>query len=400
MMSLQALQIADRVKDLAGSPTVSVMDKARKLKAAGKDVVDLSGGDPDFDTAPNVTRAAVEALQAGKTHYAPSRGLPDLLKAVAHKTKTENGAEYDPSKEVIITPGAKTGLFTALQAVLNPGDEAILFDPCWVSYAPGVALAGAKPIHVTLECCTAPEELEARLSQAITPRTRVLILNSPNNPSGQVCGQDYLEVIARQAEAHNLLVFSDEIYEKLIYPAPDGSVVPHISIASLPGMRDRTLVVNGLSKSHAMTGWRLGWVLGPEAIISQMLKIHQHSTTCVTTFVQVGAVAALQGTQEYTTYMLGRYQARRDALVTGLNAMPGVTCESPAGTFYAFPDVRETGLADMEFTDRLLEQELVAVTPGSAFGPGGVGHIRLSFANSDEMLAEAVVRIGRFVKGL
>lgn len=394
------LQIADRVKGLAGSPTVMVMDKARKLKAAGKNVVDLSGGDPDFDTAPHVTEAALAALKAGDTHYGPSRGIPALLQAVAHKTLAENGASYDPAKEVIITPGAKTGLYTLFQAVLNPGDEVILFDPCWVSYAPGIELAGAKAVYVTMDCRTAVPELETRLATAISPRTRMLVLNTPNNPCGMVIDQAHLQAIARQAQAHNLLVLSDEIYEKLIYEEPDNSHTPHTSIASLPGMRDQTVLLNGLSKSHAMTGWRLGWVLGPEAVISQMIKIHQHSTTCVTTFVQAGAVAALTGPQDYTRYMLGRYRARRDALVDGLNAIPGVQCDLPGGAFYAFPDVRATGLDDMTFTDRLLEQELVAVTPGSAFGPGGEGHVRLSFANSDEMLAEAVVRIGRFVKSL
>lgn len=387
--------IADRVRDLAGSPTVSVMDAARKLKAAGQPVVDLSGGDPDFVTAPHVTEAAIAALNQGFTHYTPSRGIPELLRAIARKTLAENGADFDPKKEIIVTPGAKLALFTAAQTLLNPGDEVILFDPCWVSYAPCVELAGAKAVYVTVTPETTPAELRARIEAAASPRTRLCILNSPNNPTGQVWTLEQLQVVADAAQAYGILVLSDEIYEKLIF---DGR--KHISIASLPGMRERTLVMNGLSKSHAMTGWRLGWIAGPEAIVSQMLKIHQHSSTCAPSFVQVAAVAALEGSQEYTEYMVSRYARRRDALMSGLNGIPGIVCAAPQGSFYAWPNIAASGLDDMQFTTRLLERELVAVTPGTAFGPGGAGHIRLSFANSDELLAEAVKRITRFAANL
>jgi len=386
------LQLADRVKGLSESPTIAVMDKARKLKAAGQSVVDLSGGDPDFVTAPHVTEAAISALKDGFTHYTPSRGFPELLKAIANKTEHENGAVYDAKKEILVTPGAKTALYTAAQAIINPGDEAILFDPCWVSYAPCIELAGGRCVYVTMDNHTTLDVLKANLQKAVSSRTRIVILNTPNNPSGFVWSKEQLEVVADFVQSHNLYVLSDEIYEKLIFENQ-----PHVSIASLPGMTRNTLVLNGLSKSHAMTGWRMGWLLGPEKVISEMLKIHSHSSTCAASFVQKGAVAALEGSQEYTNYMVGRYKTRRDNLAAGLNKIPGIHCEVPAGAFYAFPEISRTGLSDMDFASRLLEEELVAVTPGSAFGPGGVGHIRLSFANSDEMLAEAVIRIEKFV---
>ena len=388
-------RIAERVTLLAGSPTVSVMDKARRLRAEGRSVVDLSGGDPDFDTAPHVTQVAIQALENGFTHYTPSRGIPELLRAIAGKLETENGAVYDPRSQILVMPGAKQALFVATQTLLNPGDEVILFDPCWVSYAPCVELAGAVPVYVPMNPHTTTTELKAHLERAITPRASLVIVNTPNNPTGQVWTREQLALVADAAQAHDLWVLSDEIYEAIVY---DGA--KHISIASLPGMLQRTLTLNGLSKSHAMTGWRLGYIAGPEPLIAEMLKIHQHSSTCAASFAQQAAVAALQGPSDYVRYMVERYKARRDRLVAHLNVIPGVQCAQPQGTFYAFPNVAGTGLTSIEFTERLLEAEAVAVTPGDAFGSAGVGHVRLSFANSDEMLQEGARRIERFVVGL
>jgi aspartate aminotransferase len=371
------------------------MDKARRLKAEGCSVVDLSGGDPDFATAPHVTQVAVEALQSGFTHYTPSRGIPELLQAIAHKLETENGVVFNPKSEILVTPGAKQALFVATQALLNPGDQAILFDPCWVSYAPCVELAGATPVYVAMNTRTTAADLKSGLKRAITPRTSLIILNTPNNPTGQVWTQAHLQVMVEAAQAHDLWVLSDEIYEAIIY---DGA--QHISIASLPGMLKRTMILNGLSKSHAMTGWRLGYVAGPEPLIREMLKIHQHSSTCAASFVQKAAVAALEGSSEYTRHMVHRYKSRRDELATRLNVIPGVQCDLPQGAFYAFPNIAGTGLSSIEFTDRLLAAEAVAVTPGNAFGAGGEGHVRLSFANSDDILHDGARRIEHFVLGL
>ena len=388
-------RIAKRVTQLAGSPTVSVMDKARRLRAEGRSVVDLSGGDPDFDTAPHVTQVAIQALENGFTHYTPSRGIPELLRAIAGKLETENGAVYDPRSQILVMPGAKQALFVATQTLLNPGDEVILFDPGWVSYAPCVELAGAVPVYVPMNPQTTTTELKAHLERAVTPRASLIIVNTPNNPTGQVWTREQLALVADTAQAHNLWVLSDEIYEVIVY---DGA--KHISIASLPGMLQRTLTLNGLSKSHAMTGWRLGYIAGPEPLTAEMLKIHQHSSTCAASFVQQAAVAALQGPSDYVRHMVERYKARRDRLVAHLNVIPGVQCALPQGTFYAFPNVAGTGLTSIEFAERLLEAEAVAVTPGDAFGSAGVGHVRLSFANSDEMLQEGARRIEHFVVGL
>ncbi|MBM4456652.1 MAG: pyridoxal phosphate-dependent aminotransferase [Chloroflexi bacterium] len=385
-------KIADRVKNLAGSPTVSVMDRARRLAAAGRSIVDLSGGDPDFPTAPHVTEAAVAALHEGFTHYTPSRGIPELLQAISRKLAVENGIRYDPGKEIIVMPGGKQALFVAAQALLNPGDEVILFEPCWVSYAPCAELAGARAVYVPMHVDTTAEDLRADLARALTPRTRLIIVNTPNNPTGQVWTAGQLQAVADAALAHDIWVLADEIYERLIY---DGR--QHISIAGLPGMWERTLTLNGLSKSHAMTGWRLGYIAGPAQLIGELLKVHQHSTTCASSFVQRAAVAALKGPQDYTEMMVRRYQARRDALVAALNTIPGVRCDAPQGAFYAFPHIAAAGLSSMQFTERLLEAEGVAVTPGGAFGAAGEGHVRLSYANSDEMLREGTARIQRFV---
>ncbi len=386
---------ADRVRDLAGSPTVAIMDKARKLKAEGRPVVDLSGGEPDFPTAPHITQAAVQSLQNGFTHYVSSRGIPELLKAIARKLETENGLRYNPQKDILVVPGAKLGLYTAAQALLNPGDEVILFDPCWVSYAPCAELAGAKACYVSIQAPVHASKLKADLERAITPRTRMMIVNSPNNPTGLVWTRELLEVAADAAKAHDLWVLSDEIYEKIVF---DG--YRHISIASLPGMQARTMVLNGMSKAYAMTGWRLGYIAAPDALIAEMLKVYQHSMTCATSFVQAAGVAALEGPSDYIDYMVGRYKVRRDRLAARLNSVPGIHCDLVNGAFYAFPHVAGTGLSSVEFTDRLLESEAVAVTPGDAFGPSGVGYIRLSFANADEVLDEAADRIARFVAGL
>jgi aspartate aminotransferase len=388
-------RIADRVKKLAGSPTVAVMDKARRLAAEGRSVVDLSGGEPDFDTASHVTQAAIEALQSGFTHYTSSRGIPELLRAIARKLETENGAVYKSQSEILVMPGAKQALFVAAQALLNPGDEVIVFDPCWVSYAPCIEMAGGVPVPVPMNSQTTAAELLARLDHAMTPRTALVILNTPTNPTGQVWTLDRLQALAQMAQAHDIWVLSDEIYETIVF---DGA--RHISIAGLPGMTRRTLVLNGLSKSHAMTGWRLGYAAGPEPLIAEMLKVHQHSSTCASSFVQKAAVAALEGPAEYTHHMTERYRTRRDQLVARLNAIPSVQCEQPQGTFYAFPNIAGTGLSSIEFAERLLEAEAVAVTPGDAFGAAGTGYVRLSFANSDDMLEEGARRIARFVTGL
>ena len=385
-----AAYFASRVRDLAPSPTLAVSDRARQLKAQGIDVSDLGGGDPDFITPEHIRAAATEAMNAGDTHYVASAGIPSLRKAIADKLRADNGIEVDPSGGVIVTPGGKQALFEAALAFVEPGVDVMIPEPAWVSYGPMVELAGGTAVPVSLN----PDDnwrltLEA-LSEAWTPETRVLLINSPNNPTGRVFDEAELAAIATFAQEHDLLVFSDEMYEKILYEGQR-----HTSIATLPGMAERTLVFNGLSKAYAMTGWRLGYVAGPQPFMQQIEKVHSHSVTCATSFVQKAGVVALNGPQEFISQMVAAWDRRRRNLAERLNAVNGVSCPLVEGAFYAFADIRGTGMTSTQAADLFLQEAHVAVTPGVAFGAAGEGHIRLSFATSDDLLEDAADRIGR-----
>jgi len=385
-----AAYFASRVRDLAPSPTLAVSDRARQLKAQGIDVIDLGGGDPDFITPEHIRAAATEAMNGGDTHYVASAGIPSLRKAIADKLRADNGIEVDPSGGVIVTPGGKQALFEAALAFVEPGVDVMIPEPAWVSYGPMVELAGGTAVPVSLN----PDDnwrltLEA-LSEAWTPETRVLLINSPNNPTGRVFDEAELAAIATFAQEQDLLVFSDEMYEKILY---DGQ--RHTSIATLPGMAERTLVFNGLSKAYAMTGWRLGYVAGPQPFMQQIEKVHSHSVTCATSFVQKAGVVALNGPQEFIGQLVAAWDRRRRNLAERLNAVNGVSCPLVEGAFYAFADIRGTGMTSTQAADLFLQEAHVAVTPGVAFGAAGEGHIRLSFATSDDLLEDAADRIGR-----
>lgn len=381
--------VADRVRELEPSPTLAVSDKARALKAEGVDVIDLGGGDPDFITPKHIRDAAVEALHAGETHYVASNGIPALRKAIARKLQEDNDVAADPMTEIIVTPGGKASLFQAMLALVEPGVDVLIIEPAWVSYMPMVELAGGRVISVPLDPDNdfriTPEILEAHL----TPRTRVILVNSPNNPTGRVMDESEREAVAELARDHDLLVFTDEMYEKIIY---DGH--RHVSLASLPDMAQRTLTFNGLSKAYAMTGWRLGYVAGPAPYIKQIGKIHSHSVTCATSFAQAGGVAALTGPQEFIGEMVTAWDRRRHAVADGLNKVKGLRCPLVEGAFYAFIDARQTGLDSVALSEKLLDEAHVALVPGVAFGEAGEGHLRLSFATGDDLLADAVKRIG------
>ncbi len=381
-------RFARRMGAVESSPTVAVSDRARQLKAAGHDVIDLGGGDPDFPTPQHIVAAAADAMEAGDTHYVASPGIIELRRALVDKLRVDNGLEYSPN-EIIVTPGGKAAIFAAIMALVDEGDEVLILDPGWVSYAPQAQLAGATPVRVPLSPADNFRVTEERLRPHVTARSRVLIACTPNNPTGRVMAREELEAIARVAREHDLLVLSDEIYEKLVY---DGA--EHISLASLPGMRERTLTLNGFSKAYAMTGWRLGYVAAPAPIIEEILKVHSHSMTCAASFGQRGAVAALTGPQDFIGEMVAAYDRRRHLVADGLNAIPGVRCPLPEGAFYAFPDITGTGLLSSACAELLIERAQVAVTPGIAFGKAGEGHIRLSFATSDELLQRAVERMG------
>ena len=380
-------RFARRVTSIGPSPTVAVSDRARQLQAAGQDVVDLGGGDPDFPTPAHIVAAAADAMEAGDTHYVASPGIPELRRAIVEKLRRENGLDYT-ADEIIVTPGGKPAIFAAIMTLIDRGDEVLILDPGWVSYAPEVVIAEGTPVSVPLSPDDNFAITEDRLRPYITPRTRALILCTPNNPTGRVATEEELATVARLAREHDFYVLSDEIYEKLVY---DGAV--HRSIAALPGMWERTLTLNGFSKAYAMTGWRLGFLAAPQPIVQQILKVHSHSVTCAASFSQRGAIVALNGPQGFIGEMVSAYDRRRHLVADGLNAIPGVSCPLPQGAFYAFPDIRATGLSSAHCAELLIEEGGVAVTPGSAFGTAGEGFIRLSYATSDELLRRAIGRM-------
>lgn len=382
--------LAARVKSASPSPTLAVSDKARKLKAEGIDVIDLGGGDPDFITPEHIRRAAEDAMNAGETHYVASPGIPAFRQAIARKLREDNGIDVDPNGEVLVTPGGKAALFEAAMALVEPGVDVMVVEPAWVSYAPQVELAGGTVVPVP----TSPDNnwsvTEEALEAHVTPNSRIILINSPNNPTGHVMGRDELETIARFAVRHDMLVWTDEMYEKIIYDEHE-----HISIATLDGMRDRTLTFNGLSKAYAMTGWRLGYVTGPREIISKIATVHSHAVTCATSFAQAGGIAALDGPQDVIADMVKAWDRRRRLIADGINGINGLGYTPAEGAFYAFVDGRQTEMTSTELAAKMLEEAHVAVVPGIAFGESGEGHVRLSFATSDDALEATIDRLAR-----
>jgi aspartate aminotransferase len=374
--------LSEKVASIAPSATMEISDTARQMQRQGIDVISLSIGEPDFDTPRHIKEACIDALLRGETHYAPSNGIPELLSAIASKCVRENAIPCRP-EQVIVTCGAKDAIRQAMEVVLNPGDEAIIPDPSWVSYEPCVQMAGARAVHHPLN--QKSFQLDDTLLERISSRTRILVINSPSNPSGVVLTKQSLGLAADICEDYDLFALSDEIYEKLIYGKE------HISLARIGTMADRTITVNGFSKAYAMTGWRLGYAVAPVEIIRQMSKVQQHSVSHPTTFVMYGGVAALQGNQACVEEMRLEFQRRRDYLVEELVLM-GFTVAPADGAFYAF--VRVEG-DDIGVARRWLEKAHVAVTPGTAFG--APGWERLSYATSLPQLQEAVDRIRRLV---
>jgi aspartate aminotransferase len=379
---------AARVRDAAPSPTLAVSDRARQLKTEGIDVIDLGGGDPDFITPEHVRQAAIDAMNSGDTHYVASTGTPAFRKAIAAKLESDNDVVVDPNKGILVTPGGKAALFQAALALVEPDVDVMILEPAWVSYTPMVELAGGRAVHVGLDPDANFTVTREILERHHTRESRIILINSPSNPTGRVLSDDELGIIAEFARERDLLVFTDEMYEKIIF---DGH--RHTSIATLPGMAERTLTFNGLSKAYAMTGWRLGYVAGPPAFISEIAKVHSHSVTCATSFAQAGGVAALTGPQEFIGEMVSAWDRRRKLVTDGLNAVRGLRVPTIEGAFYALVDGRATGLDSITLSDRILTEAHVAVVPGVAFGDSGEGHFRLSFATSDDALISAVERI-------
>ena len=380
---------ATRTKSVPFSGIRRIFNEAMRLEQSGRNIIHLEIGRPDFDTPAHIKNAATLALDRGDVHYTANAGTAPLRRAIARKLHTDNQLAYDPESEIIVTIGASEAVFLAMTAFLNPGDEVLAPALGWINYYTVPALLTAP---VTTYPVLAENGFRLRaidLEHAITSRTKMLILVSPGNPTGAVLERDDLHAIADIAQRRNLLVLSDEIYEKIIYDD-----ARHISIASLPGMRERTVVVNGLSKAYSMTGWRLGYVAAARELTSPMLKVHQYVTTSAVSFAQAGAVAALEGSQECVATMVAEFKRRRDLLVPALNRMPGVTCQMPRGAFYVFPDVRAFGMSSEDLTWYLLREAGVAVVQGSTFGVQGEGYLRLSFANTYEKIQEAIQRLG------
>ncbi len=385
------VRFAKRVTSIESSPTVRISDLVTEMKGRGEKILSLSIGEPDFPTPAHIVDAGKKALDDGFTKYTPAVGFKDLRDAIAEKSVTENRIPAK-AENVLVAPTKHT-LYMACMALLDPGDEAIIPDPGWVSYGPMVVLAGARPVPVRAADEDGFVPSPDAIAELITPRTRLVMLNSPSNPSGSVYPRATMKGIADLAQDHDLVVVSDEIYEKILYEGE------HVSPASLDGMFDRTVTVNGFSKTYSMTGWRLGWVVAPKPIFKEISKVQEHTITCATAFAQKAGVAALRGPTEPLTKMVAEFRARRDLILAELAKIDRASTYRPAGAFYVFPRF-DLPLEDAAFAERLLHEVHVAVTPGSAFGQAGAGHQRLSYAASRETITESVRRIGEVVAKL
>jgi len=369
-----------RLNRIQGSATLAIAKLASEIAQEGNDVITLSLGEPDFTTPKHICKSAMQSLRRGDTHYTPSAGIPELIDAVAKKLHTDNGIDVT-SDQILVTPGAKQAVFVAIQAVLDEGDEAILLDPAWVSYDACIIYAGARTVWAPTNRDFMPPDL----GEHITDKTKLIIINSPGNPTGAVFNRKYLEEIADLAIDNDIMVLSDEIYEKIIYDKT------HFSIGSFDGMLDRVITINGFSKAYAMTGWRLGYMAAPTDITVAALKLQSHSVSHATSFVQHAGITALCSDQRSVDEMTTEFRARRDILVDGLTSI-GFNCRKPDGAFYVFLDVSEYGGGDA-VAEQLLREAHIAVTPGSAFGPGSSDYIRISYAASRERIYDALDRI-------
>ncbi|HHV72018.1 MAG TPA: aminotransferase class I/II-fold pyridoxal phosphate-dependent enzyme [Clostridia bacterium] len=361
------------------------------LIATTKGIISLGVGEPDFVTPWHIRDEAIYSLERGYTVYTSNAGMPELREEISKYLKRTIGISYEAEGEVLVTVGASEAVDLAIRSLITPGDEALVPEPCYVSYQPCVSLSGGIPVPVETRVENEFKLRAEDLAKKITPKSKVLILSYPNNPTGGIMTyEDYLP-IAQLVEEHDLVVISDEIYSELTY------VGEHVSFASLPGMKERTIVINGFSKAFAMTGLRIGYAAGPFDVIAAMTKIHQYTMLCAPITAQIGAIEALRHGEEAKANMVSQYDKRRRLIVDGLNTL-GLTCFEPRGAFYAFPSVESTGLSAEEFTERLILEAKVAVVPGTAFGSSGAGHIRCSYAASLENITEALERIESFLK--
>jgi len=380
--------LAARIRDMAPSGIRRFFDMLAEMK----DVISLTIGEPDFTTPEPITRAAIDSLEAGETHYTANGGMIELREMIAADLERRHGVRYEPRTELTITVGASEAVDATLRAICDPGAEVIYHEPCFVAYGPCIALAGGTPVAVATTDATDFRITADMVEAAITPRTKALFLGYPNNPTGAVLDRGELGAIAEVVTRHDLVVITDEIYERLVYGDHQ-----HVAFSSLPGMRERTALIGGFSKSYAMTGWRIGYVAAPAGLMSGIAKVHQYGIMCAPTAAQHAAIEALRSGEPFVEEMRAEYDRRRKLMTRRLNAM-GLLCFEPKGAFYCFPQVNVmTGLDDEAFAQALLQEEHVAVVPGSAFGPSGAGHVRACYATAYEEIVEAMDRIERFV---
>jgi aspartate aminotransferase len=387
--------LSSLIQTVPPSPTTTMMQKGRDLKAAGYDVVNLAGGEPDFDTPKHIVDAACAAIAQSDTHYPPAFGTPALLEAISNKLARENRVYNVQPNQIMVTPGGKWALYAALAAIVEPGDEVLVLDPSWVSYGPIVMLNRAVPVRVPLVSDENFQISEALLRRYITPRTKLLMVNSPCNPTGRVLNRHEIDAIVKLAQEFDLYVISDEIYEHILY---DGAV--HHSLAAEPGMAERTVIINGFSKAYAMTGWRLGWLAGPANIVKLARTLQTHSAQSAASFTMAAGVAALNGPQEQVHAMTAAYAQRRRFVLDAFDEIPGIECRPIEGAFYVFPKFTNTAKSSLEIADLLLEKAHIAATPGIAFGEAGEGHVRFSIATHMHDLETMVDRLATFVPEL
>jgi aminotransferase len=361
------------------------------IVATMKDVISLGIGEPDFVTPESIVEAGVRSLKQGETHYTSNAGRLELREAICNHLERLYGVRYDPVSEAIVTVGVSEALYLAMTAILNPGEEVIVPTPCFVSYQAEVILAGGEPVEVSTCVEDGFQVRGEALEAAITSRTKAILIGYPNNPTGAVATHEMLMEVARIAEKYDLIVISDELYDQLVYGSP------HVCFAALPGMRERTILLGGFSKNFAMTGWRAGYATGPAGLIKGLVRIHQYTIMSAPTIAQAAALEAILNGQEHVESMRSEYNRRRKLIVSGLNEL-GLPTFEPGGAFYAFPDISATGMDDETFAQKLLEEEKVAVVPGSSFGTGGEGYVRCSYATAYEKIEEALRRMEKFMR--
>ena len=389
-----AAKIASRLDRMAPSGIRKVNEKALAMEREGHKVLHFEIGRPDFDTPEYIKKAAFEALTAGKVHYTSNFGVMELRQVIADKLKRDNNVDYKAS-EILVTVGLSEAVFAVLATILNEGDEILVPDPVWLNYINVPNLLGAKAVTYDLKEENGYQMDLNEIRAKITDKTRAVVIITPNNPTGGVLSEDVLSELAQIVVENDLMVISDEIYERLVY---DGA--KHVSIASLPGMKERTFTMNGMSKAYAMDGWRLGYVAAPEEYVMAMNKFHQHNTTCAPAFVQAAAMAALTQEGDEVNNMVKEYQRRRDYAVKAINEIEGISCQCPKGAFYIFINCKSLGMTSADLSAYLLENAKIAMVPGDVFGPGGEGYLRMSFANSYENIVEGCANLKKAVEQL